>query len=84
MLKKALLMKIAIPKETYPGEKRVAMVPPILKKLKSLEFDIGCEAQLGSNLGINDNAYQESGANIYAERKNLLEEADIEAFDPLR
>ncbi|MFK7826058.1 MAG: NAD(P) transhydrogenase subunit alpha [Oligoflexales bacterium] len=70
-------MKIAIPRETYPGEKRVAMVPSILKKLKNLDFEIGCEAQLGTDLGIEDHTYQESGANIYADRKNLLEEADI-------
>ena len=72
-----MFMKIAIPKETYPGEKRVAMIPPILKKLKNLDFEVGCEAMLGTSLGIHDSIYQESGACIYTDRKKLLEEADI-------
>ena len=41
-------MKLAVPKEIWPGEKRVAVTPETVKKLKTLGFDVAIEAGAGS------------------------------------
>lgn len=69
-------MKLAVLKETYPGERRVALVPGGLKPL----LKIGCEVLLiesgaGLEAGHSDEQYKEAGASI-VDRKSCFE-ADI-------
>ena len=54
---------IAIPKETAPGEKRVAMVPEVVKKLKALGADFRVETGAGSGSSIRD---EDFGAELIA------------------
>ncbi len=57
-------MKIGVAKETAPGERRVALVPEVLGKLKAAGLEILVERGAGAGSSIPDTAYQEAGATI--------------------
>src|ERR1700760_1717511 len=58
-------MKIGVPKETADGERRVALVPDVVKSLKKNEHvDVVVESGAGEAAGHTDAAYQEAGAEI--------------------
>jgi NAD(P) transhydrogenase subunit alpha len=70
-------MKIGVVKESYPGEQRVALVPGVLAGLKKAGLEILVEAGAGLGAGFPDSEYQEKGATIVAERRQVLDQADI-------
>jgi len=70
-------MLIGVPSETWPGERRAALVPATVKKLVSAGFEIAVEAGLGTAAGYPDAAYAEAGARIETDRQGLLGRADI-------
>ncbi len=71
-------MLIAIPKETWPGELRVALVPADVKKLVAQGFDVAIEAGgVGAGAGYPDAAYESVGASVRGDRSALLGAADI-------
>jgi H+-translocating NAD(P) transhydrogenase subunit alpha len=70
-------MKIAVPQETFPGERRVAIVPASLGPLRKLGAEILVEAGAGREAGFPDEAYQASGATIVSDRDQLFRDADI-------
>ncbi|MDC2976197.1 NAD(P) transhydrogenase subunit alpha [Candidatus Pelagibacter sp.] len=45
-------------------EKRVAITPDIIKKYKALGFEVNLEKSYASHIGINDNVYEQEGANM--------------------
>jgi NAD(P) transhydrogenase subunit alpha len=55
-------MRVGVPKETAPGESRVAIVPETIGRLKGL--DVVVEAGAGEAAGFPDAAYTEAGATI--------------------
>ncbi len=69
-------MKIVILKETFPGEKRIAAIPPSVEKLTKLGSEVMIESGLGDALGYSDASYKDAGATI-SERDELLKIADI-------
>ena len=70
-------MKVAIPKETRPGERRVAGTPETIGRLKKLGFDVLIETHAGANASFNDEDYEAAGATIVADARQLWNEADI-------
>ncbi len=50
-------MKLGVPKETYPGERRVAIVPAVVAPLKKLGIDVVVERGAGDAAGFPDSAY---------------------------
>ncbi|MEW5874173.1 MAG: Re/Si-specific NAD(P)(+) transhydrogenase subunit alpha [Candidatus Zixiibacteriota bacterium] len=70
-------MKIAVPKETYPGERRVAVIPASLTPLAKLGFDVHIETGAGSLAGFSDAAYSEKGAKVESNRTALISGADV-------
>ncbi len=70
-------MIIGVPKETYPGEKRVALIPAILPSLKKEGMDVQIEAGAGVESGYPDAAYTEKGGTIVSSRLQLFETAHI-------
>ena len=56
-------MRVAVPKETAPGERRVALVPETVAKLGS-GFDVRVERGAGEAAGFGDDAYAEAGAQL--------------------
>ncbi len=57
-------MKVGVAKETAPGERRVALVPEVLGKLKTAGLDVLVETGAGAGAAIPDAAYAEAGASI--------------------
>ena len=57
-------MKVGVPKETLPGERRVALVPEALGKLKAAGIEILVERSAGTAAAFPDVAYEEAGATI--------------------
>lgn len=70
-------MLIGVPKETYPGEQRAALVPASVKKLVGLGLEVAIEAGAGVGSGFDDEQYQQAGARIEADRNALLAAADM-------
>lgn len=68
---------IAVPKETYPGERRVALVPLVVPPLVKAGFEVVIEATAGLQAGYPDSQYTEKGARIVKERPALFAQADI-------
>ena len=70
-------MRLAIPRETHPGENRASVTPETVKKLVRLGADIAIEAGAGAGAGFSDEAYAAEGASIEADRDALLGGADM-------
>ena len=70
-------MRIVIPKEIQVGEKRVATTPDITEKLVKKGFSVFVESNAGLAASFSDEAYQEAGAEIVSEAKDLYSRADI-------
>jgi NAD(P) transhydrogenase subunit alpha len=70
-------MRIAVPQETAPGERRVALVPESCKKLVQAGYEVAVEAGAGAAAGYADAAYREAGAAIESDRAALVGGADI-------
>ena len=75
--KGAVVVKIAVPKETFPGERRVAVVPGSLSALKKLGADVLVESGAGVEAGFPDQTYADSGATILSDRDQLFRDADV-------
>ena len=70
-------MKLAVPKEIWPGEKRVAVTPDTVKKLIGLGFDVAIEAGAGINAAIPDDRFADAGATIAKTMKTTVKDADV-------
>ncbi|MCK5167478.1 MAG: NAD(P)(+) transhydrogenase (Re/Si-specific) subunit alpha, partial [Rhodospirillaceae bacterium] len=70
-------MKIAIPKESHPGELRVATTPDIVKKLISFGFDVMVETGAGIGASVTDDDFKSAGATIAKDVDATLKSADI-------
>ena len=57
-------MRIGVPRETSPGERRVALVPESGKKLIQAGYQVVVEAGAGSAAGFPDPAYREAGVTV--------------------
>ena len=70
-------MIIGIPKETHPGEQRVAFIPLSVDRLVKKGAQVIIEAGLGTSIGISDEEYKKAGATTENKRQTLLSCADI-------
>ncbi len=70
-------MIIGVPKETFPGEKRVAIVPAVLPFLKKADLEVIIETGAGAAAGFPDASYREKGARIVQDRGELFQTADV-------
>jgi proton-translocating NAD(P)+ transhydrogenase subunit alpha len=68
-------MKVGVAKETAPGERRVALVPEALGKLKAAGLDVLVERDAGGGAAIPDAAYKEAGATTVS-TDDLYKQAD--------
>src|SRR5436190_4705629 len=57
-------VRVAVPKETAPGERRVALVPETVKRLASAGLEVVVESGAGDEAALPDDAYREAGAVI--------------------
>ena len=70
-------MIVGVPKESYPGERRVALVPVVIPNLIKAGLEVVVEAGAGEQAGYPDAAYAEKGAKILPSRAAIFSTADI-------
>ena len=68
---------IGVPKETAPGEKRVATVPEVAEKLIKLGFSVVVESRAGDAANFSDASYRDAGATVVESASKLWGAADI-------
>ncbi len=69
--------RIGVPKEVFPGEKRVATVPDAVTKLVKLGFAVVVEQGAGDLADLSDDAYVQAGATIAPNAAALWSGSDI-------
>ena len=69
--------RIGVPRETFPGEKRVATVPEVVEKLIKLGFRVAVETGAGDTANFSDDAYRAAGAQIEGDAAALWADSDI-------
>jgi H+-translocating NAD(P) transhydrogenase subunit alpha len=70
-------MRIGVPKESYPGEHRVALVPLAIPALSKAGFEVLLEQGAGAEAGYPDALYAEKGTKILPDRAAVFAEADL-------
>lgn len=70
-------MRIAVPRETWPGERRAALVPGSAKKLVDLGFDVMVETGLGDASGFTDRDYETAGADVVRDIASALVSSEV-------
>ena len=70
-------MKIGAPKETFPGEARVALTPESAGRLQKLGYDCLVESGAGAAASISDEAYTAAGVTVVASAADLWSQADV-------
>lgn len=70
-------MKIAVPRERAPGERRVAFVPETAGKFVKSGIAVAVEHDAGRAAGFPDDAYTAAGATIVADAATLVADADV-------
>ena len=70
-------MIVGVARESYPGERRVALVPAIVPNLVKAGFEVVVEAGSGLEAGYTDAQYGEKGAKILPDRAAVFAAADI-------
>jgi len=71
------LVIIGVPKESYPGERRVALVPLVVPILTKAGHEVVVETSAGINAGYPDALFADKGAKILASRAEVFAKADI-------
>jgi len=69
-------MIIGVPKETFPGERRVALVPGVVPSLVKAGCEVLVEQGAGDAAGYPDSVYAGKGARIAATRHEVFKSAD--------
>jgi NAD(P) transhydrogenase subunit alpha len=69
-------MRVGVPRETWPGERRVALVPASVTALKKAGLDVIVEQDAGADAGFPSSAYEAAGAAI-APRRDVFATADV-------
>ena len=70
-------MKLAVPTESRPGERRVALVPDVVKKLVSAGWDVWVQAGAGEAAAFSDRTYTEAGATVAPDATSTLAGAGL-------
>ncbi len=70
-------MIIGIPLESYQHERRVALVPAVVRTLVKAGLQVLVEKGAGENAGFPDAAYEEQGARLAPDRTQLFSSADV-------
>ncbi|MFM8921967.1 MAG: Re/Si-specific NAD(P)(+) transhydrogenase subunit alpha [Candidatus Nanopelagicaceae bacterium] len=67
-------MRVAVPKEIKPGERRVALVPDVINKFTKLGYEVVIESGAGIHAQATNDDYQAAGAKISTE---VIKDADV-------
>ena len=67
-------MRLAVPKEIVPGEKRVALDPEVIPQLLKSGHTVTVEAGAGIRAGFTDDAYASAGAVLAPDARSVTPE----------
>jgi NAD(P) transhydrogenase subunit alpha len=70
-------MILGVPRESYPGERRVALVPAVIPNLTKAGLEVVMEAGAGAEAGYPDDEYSGKGVKILPDRADVFHAADI-------
>src|SRR5215475_6524880 len=70
-------MIVGVPRESFPGERRVALVPLVVPNLTKTGFEVLLEAGAGIAAGYQDAEYVSKGAKIVTSRAEVFRAADM-------
>jgi len=70
-------MIVGVPRESFPGERRVALVPAVIPNLSKAGLEVVVEAGAGAAAGYPDGDYIAKGAKIVSDRAEVFRAADI-------
>ena len=70
-------MIVGIPKESFPGERRVAVVPAVVPALAKAGVEVLLEPSAGASAGFLDRSYVEKGARLADSRKQVFADAEV-------
>jgi NAD(P) transhydrogenase subunit alpha len=70
-------MRLGVPRESAPEEKRVAIVPESVKRLVAKKVDVSVESGAGQRSQVSDEEYRAAGATIEPSRASLLASCDV-------
>ncbi|MCL2450387.1 MAG: Re/Si-specific NAD(P)(+) transhydrogenase subunit alpha [Polyangiaceae bacterium] len=70
-------MKVGIPKESRPGERRVAATPDTVTRLRKLGFEVVVESGAGAGASFDDAAYRASGAAVAPDPREVWATSDV-------
>jgi H+-translocating NAD(P) transhydrogenase subunit alpha len=70
-------MIVGVPKESFPDERRVALVPGVLSQLDRAGIEVLVEAGAGEAAGFADEEYTAKGATIVDDRAEVFAKAEV-------
>ena len=70
-------MKIAVPRETAPGETRAALTPQLVSQIAADGVEVLVQAGAGEASQFSDEAYREAGATVVPDAASLYSQADL-------
>jgi len=70
-------MKIGVPAEIFPGEKRVATTPEVATQLQKLGYSVAVESGAGDAANFSDDTYRDAGCEIVSSAADLWKRSDI-------
>src|ERR1700731_1411679 len=68
---------VGVPRESYPGERRVALVPAVIPTIAKAGLEVAIESGAGEQAGYPDSSYVEKGGKILPDRAAVFANADI-------
>ena len=77
MAEDAKPLVVGVPKETFPGERRVALIPSMVRSLTKAGLDVIFETGAGLQAGFADEAYTAEGAKTIATRAEVFGAANV-------
>jgi len=72
-----MAIRVAVPKETVPGERRVALVPDVVARMVKQGYEVMVEKGAGEGAYYPDAAYEAAGAKLVEGKEALYPEADL-------
>ena len=70
-------MRVGVQKESFPGERRVALIPATVPILTKVDLEVLVQTGAGDAAGLADEAYRDKGATIVDSRAALCQAADV-------
>ena len=70
-------MVVGVPKEIKTNEKRVSLLPHLVKEITQLGHSVVVQKEAGIESGIGDNSYAQEGATILSSIEEVYAQADI-------